>query len=84
MALSVRKGNLTRLKGLNRLGADPRVSEIYQDSDGIWLYTMDGWKAEPGGSHTIHENTVREVIRAAGLICKCDCEECITNLGEGR
>jgi hypothetical protein len=56
-------GNMTGLKGLDRIGADPRVEVVYRDSDGIWVDLKKGFCSDPD-THGYHENTVREIQRA--------------------
>lgn len=34
--------NQTRFKTLDKVAKDPRVKEVYQDSDGIWVYFVPG------------------------------------------
>jgi len=73
--------NTTGLKTLNRLGTDPRVSNIYRDSDGIWCELADGFQngTDPG-THAIHEDTARDVISSASLIQPCGCDECLERM----
>lgn len=55
--------NKTRYKSLDRIASDPRVIEIWDESEdghGLWLKLADGWNCE-GGS-LIHRWTVREMI----------------------
>jgi len=45
---------------------EPMVKEIYHDSDGYWVYTAEGYYAAGMGCcdecHTIHEDTVKELL----------------------
>lgn len=70
--------NKTRFKSLDVVNDDPRVQEVFQDSDGIWLWlvTDSHWTADPRDAHDIHEMTVRDVLaRYRGLVpCPADCE----------
>lgn len=38
--------NKTGFKSLDKIAADPRVEEVYQDSDGIWVYLVRGYNYE--------------------------------------
>ena len=72
--------NKSGLKSLDKLGADPRVQEVYKDSDGIWVELHRGFKNtydEPlGALHGIHEMNVRDVLRRVSGIAPCDCIDC--------
>ncbi len=72
--------NKTRFKSLNVVNDDPRVTEVFQDSDGIWLWLNPGFTAEPRGAHDVHEDTVREVLRRYRQIVPCDCDGCACTL----
>lgn len=39
-----------------------RVEEVQTDDDGHWVYLRDNWFSPYSGSHTIHEDTVKEVL----------------------
>jgi hypothetical protein len=52
--------NQTRFRTLDRVAADPRVREVYSDSDGIWVYFVPGWNFE--GCSGIRGDTVRHVL----------------------
>lgn len=55
--------NYSRLKTLNKIAEHEAVEEIYKDEDGIWVYLTDEWVWD-GCYHTIHEDTVKEVLSA--------------------
>jgi hypothetical protein len=70
--------NRTRYRTLDVVNADDRVQEVFEDGDGIWLWLVcgNGWTAERGGAHDIHEDTAGAVLaRYRGLV-RCDCDEC--------
>ena len=62
------------------------IEEIYQDSDGYWAVTSEGYYAagtDPcPGLHTIHEDTHKEILEQIRMIKPCDCDEC-KNLKNG-
>ena len=58
----MRNANKTGLRSLDRLGRDPRVHEIYRDSDGILVELERGYTADPRDAHDIHEDTVRDAL----------------------
>lgn len=68
--------NKTRFKSFNIVNDDPRVTEVFQDQDGIWLWLNPGWTADPRGAHDIHEDTVRDVLSKYRDIEPCACSEC--------
>jgi hypothetical protein len=49
------------------LESDPRVAQVYRDSDGWWCDMADGWRNgfdEPRGAlHGIHEDRLRDILR---------------------
>lgn len=69
--------NKTRFKSFDVVNADERVTEVFQDDDGIWLWLNPGWTADPMGAHDIHEMTVRDVLSAYRGIVPCKCSDCL-------
>ncbi len=80
MSTTTTTQNRTGLRSLDRLGRHSAVSNIYRDSDGLWVELHPGWTSNPWDAHDIHEHTVRAVLDAARAIQRCDCAEC----GSGR
>lgn len=74
--------NKTRFKSLDVVNDDARVTEVFQDSDGIWLWLNPGWTADPRGAHDIHENRVSDVLRQYRGIEPCTCPDCRTFAGK--
>lgn len=72
--------NKSGRKSLDKLGRDARVSEIFHDSDGLWLYTATGFCCDPE-CHTIHGDNVRDVLEQARNIGPCACEQCVNSAG---
>ena len=72
----MRNANKTGLRSLDRLGRDPRVHEIYRDSDGIRVELERGYTADPRDAHDIHEDTVRDALDRAANIQECRCDGC--------
>lgn len=68
--------NKTRFKSLDIVNDDPRVTEVFQDEDGIWLWLNPGWTADPLSAHDIHENRVKDVLNRYRGIVVCDCDSC--------
>ena len=70
--------NQTRFKTLDVVNNDPRVQEVFQDSDGIWLWLIcgSGWTSERYGAHDIHEMTASEVLKRYRALVPCDCDTC--------
>ena len=68
--------NKTRFKSLDVVNDDPRVTEVFQDSDGIWLWLNRGWTADPRDAHDIHEMRVRDVLAAYRGVVPCECDGC--------
>lgn len=66
--------NQTGLTSLDKLGDDPRVREIYKDSDGIWCELQAGFGWD--GCHGLHENTVKEMLAQVRYIRPCACADC--------
>lgn len=55
--------NKTRYKSLDKVAADPRVLEIYdEDSDGIWVNLAPGFNWD--GCSAVHERSARAIINA--------------------
>lgn len=53
-----------------------RISEIYHDSDGYWVYLNCGWYWDDPGLHTIHEDSQQDVLRCIRATAPCDCDCC--------
>lgn len=68
--------NATGFKSLDRLGQDPRVREIYKDSDGLWLTTRAGFCTDPE-CHTAHGENVRDLLLMVKGIAPCACADCV-------
>lgn len=57
--------NKTLHKSLNRIAADPRVAEVwdeYRTGDGLWISLKPGWHCDHAS--VVHEWTVRDLIRS--------------------
>jgi hypothetical protein len=80
--------NQTGCRTLDKIGADPRVREIYRQRDegrGPWTYTLVpvfGWRGEAYGAHAIVESNVRDVVRAFAGMVPCECKECREELAK--
>lgn len=61
--------NQTRYKTLDKLAADPRIVEIWDEQeDGIWALLADGYNAD--GCSCLHEWTVRDLMHSVNRISK--------------
>lgn len=59
--------NRTRFRSLDRIAADPRVQEIWDEGeDGIWISLASGYNWE--GCSTVHEWTVKDLIESFRLV----------------
>lgn len=63
-------------KMLQRIQADPRVSEAFHDSDGYWVYLKGGYGNGNPGEHIIVEDRIADVARKMREIVPCGCKEC--------
>lgn len=53
-----------------------RISEIYHDEDGYWVYLNRGWCWDDYGLHTIHEDTQQQILRCIRQTEPCNCDYC--------
>jgi hypothetical protein len=70
--------NRTRFRSLDVVNNDPRVSQVFRDEDGFWLWLNPGWTCDPLSAHDGHENTVRDLLRVYRDIQPCACADCVT------
>jgi hypothetical protein len=50
--------------------------ELYQDSDGYWCYSADGYYFPDMECHTAHEWTVKDLLNVIRTVKPCFCDEC--------
>jgi hypothetical protein len=55
---------------------EERVSEMYQDSDGFWIYLKRGWRQGDNVCHTLHEDTQTRLLQELRKTKRCDCDYC--------
>lgn len=56
--------NRTRFASLDKLAADPRVEDIWDEGrDGIWVSLADGYLSSEDTTQ-LHESTPREILDA--------------------
>jgi len=48
--------------------------------DGYWIYLKAGFCWDDQGLHSLHENTVSDIIRAFGSVMPCRCKDCAEQL----
>lgn len=53
------------------------LDEIFQDSDGYWAYSKNGYYFKNTDCHTACEDTQKELLLNIRTLDKCTCEECI-------
>jgi hypothetical protein len=71
------KKNNTGFKTLDVVNNDPRVKEAFSEGeDGIWIWLVPGFTADPRGAHDVHEWNVRDAVRAYRCVVPCDCDAC--------
>ncbi len=58
-----------------------KCHEYWQDTDGHWILLERGYRCAYSGTHTIHEWTVKDAIKAIRGIERCDCEVCSAPYG---
>lgn len=59
-----------------------KVEEWYRDQDGYWIELKWGWRRERHDTvHSVHADTVREVVRDFKLVTPCNCDDCRKHLG---
>lgn len=60
------------------------IIEGYTDEtsvqNGHWVYLVPGWIY--GGTHQIHEDTLKECASCLASVDKCCCEECLQLIAE--
>ena len=71
-------------KTLDKIALDPRVAEVsneVSDGNGYWVYLNAGHCTDQKGQHTIHEYTIKSVLREMAYnIDSCDCSDCVQEL----
>jgi len=61
--------NRTRYKTLDKLAADPRIVEVWdEDDDGLWALLASGYNAD--GSSCLHGWSVKELLEQKTLIAE--------------
>ena len=67
IAAKVKKVNRTRYKSLDKLAADPRIVEVWdEDDDGLWALLADGYNID--GCSCLHEWTVKKLLAQVPFI----------------
>jgi len=70
------KKNRTRYQSLDIVNGDPRVSEVFEDEDGLWLCLASGWTCDSLDAHDGHEKTVRDLLQVYRSVQACACSCC--------
>lgn len=52
------------------------IEEIHKDMDGVWAYTVPGWKFGSTDCHTAMEYTQKDLRKEISTVTECDCKEC--------
>lgn len=76
--------NKTGRTSLDVVNDDPRVSELFHDSDGYWLWLNPGFTCDPLSAHDGHEDTVRAILDVYRGIVPCDCDVCKKEISNSR
>jgi hypothetical protein len=54
-----------------------RISESWQDEDGVWIALRRGWQDSTNPScHTIHEDTWQLALDLVSMSVPCACGDC--------
>ena len=68
---------------LAQLKSDPRVREVYSEGDSSeidgktwWVELNSGWINSEGGTHGIHERTIKVACEYMDFVKICDCSDC--------
>ena len=59
------------MKAIDKISADPRVADIYKDSDGWWVTLKDGYECDPE-SQIIHEYSLSAIKECLKYVSKCN------------
>ncbi len=66
--LAILKKNETKYQSLNRLAADPRITRIWEENNGIWAELAEGYNWE--GCSCLHESKPSELMAALDAVEK--------------
>lgn len=55
---------------------EDKLESIEKDFDGLWAYTIDGYKFESMDTHTAHEFNQKDLYKVIQTIVPCDCNHC--------
>lgn len=68
------------MKTLERIKLDPRVRDAWSEGgsneDGYWISLKPGWRSVTTETHSVHEWTMKDLLRDFRDIVPCSCEEC--------
>jgi hypothetical protein len=59
--------------------SDPRVKDAWSEArsgDGYWIDLNRGWCSSTTQCHSLHEDSVRGVLKELSTIVPCTCNEC--------
>lgn len=62
-----------------------KIETIENETDdgcGYWLYLQPGWCGDDLGCHTLHEDTVKDILSAWKYVQECNCSECRKATGQ--
>jgi hypothetical protein len=72
----------------DKIRSDPRVEKLFSEPGNIdpdkidwWCWLKSGWvNGEDPGVHSIHEQTLTEVLRVLRRVEPCSCKYCLLEL----
>lgn len=65
------------MRTIAQLKKDPRVADAFSEGeDGFWAHLKPGWCEADGSTHSVHEWTIRDLLREFRSIRKCECLGC--------
>ena len=62
------------LRKWNKIIAD--YADLRDASGGVWVYLAKGWRDRFTETHSVHEDTLAEVIAGMEFVTRCDCADC--------
>ena len=72
------------MKTLERIKRDHRVKDAWSEGgpeeDGYWISLNPGWRSITTETHSVHEWTIKDLLRDFRDIEPCSCEECMQAL----
>jgi hypothetical protein len=65
------------MKTVDRIKADPRVSDVWNEGDdGWWVLLKGGFICGHSDAHAVHERTIKSLLAAFKTVKPCSCADC--------